>query len=1013
MPARSLKYRTLLVSFLAALLFGWPANLCAQQTPRYGLSVNEGLLQASVYAIHQDAQGFMWLGTGNGLNRFDGLRFRDFTYRLQDTSSRNFPGKIVHGGFIAGPPAQLFFLVDDKLVAMNTATERFRTVRRGGYQLGCSALIGLGEGHLWLFHKGRIERVDTASGKAQQVLGPAPENGVNRLDYGFSFLKNNTVWHYTEGRGYAEPLPLPAGITASARWAPQEILLGSPDSLYLLHLTRGQFRRFPKSMRGAIKQLCPLKEGSAVLIDANCHAWVLFEEKGTLQASRLQREGGKPEGCNLTAALQDRSGAIWLAQESGGLHVYSLTESRFRSWQPAEGPNGENLMAKSLYNTPQGLLTGTFRRGLYRVDMTSGNSEKIGLPAGYENQINSFIKQDHAGRLWSNAGGQLLQLNLSQKRAVAKAPPFTLLGKPKEETSLYSFCEVAPDHYWLGTIEGVWEMRQSAGGLFQKQALFPQTPQLGGFIYALENSPEGDLYVGKSAGGFVRLQPDAAGNYRVVDAGLPATTIRHFHFDTLHHLVWMATDAGVVAYQPGSKNYQVLDDRAGLHNKTVYAILSTNNQRFWLSTNGGLSCLDARFEGVRLTGSRFTAYTVKDGLQSNEFNTGAYCNSGDSLLFFGGLEGVNQLRPTDPLSNALPPPVQLVEVRVNNVAVNRDTVPHALQYLQLPYRQNDLSFQFAALDFLQPGTNEFSFFLEGYDQDWQYAGTVAEARYHSLPAGHYTLWLRASNNNKVWSRPAKKLHVFIHPPFWETVLFKTALALVALLLGLLLLRSVVRRRVQKRLREWEKLQAVNEERNRIHRDMHDDLGSGLSRISLLSELEAQKHVQLGNTPARVQQIAQIARGLTEKMGAIIWMLQPKNDTLDALAAYLQEYLYRIGEEMGIETEVHFPEQVPTLPIKNAQRRCVLLVTQEAINNALKYARATTLSLTLELAKEGKEGFWFTFQDNGEGFKRDTQKGSLDGGNGLKNMQERTEQGGGFFELQTAPGAGCTLTYGWK
>ncbi len=985
----------------------------AQQLPQYEINVNEGLLQASVYAIHQDAQGFMWLGTGNGLNRFDGLRFRDFTYRLQDTSSRNFPGKIVHGGFITGSPAQLFFLVDGNLVAMNTTTERFRVVRKGGYILGTSYLIGFLEGNLWLVKDGHLERVDTASGAMQLVKAPAPEGGISLLSNAFFYLRNDSLWQYKAGRGFFLSTPLPAGITASIKWTSEELLLANADSLYLYNVAKKTLRGFPKVAKGKPGQLRPLTDRSALLTDADCQAWVVFEESGQLRSKRLQREGGRPEGCNLTVALRDRSGGIWLSQESGGLRIYTLTENMFRNWQPPEGPGGENLMAKSIYNTPQGLLTGTFSRGMYLTDFTNGTFQKISLPAGTETQINSFIKPDHLGRLWSNAGGQLLQINLPKKQAVPIGSTFELAGKPRGQNAIYSFCEVAPDRYWVGTFRGVWEMHQSADGQFHKEPLFPQTPLLQGFIYALEKAPEGDLYVGKSAGGFVRLQRDAAGKCTVIDHGLAATTIRHFHFDTLHHLVWMATDAGVVAYNPATKGYQVLDDRAGLRNKTVYAVLSTNNQRFWLSTNGGLSALDAQFKGRQLTGSRFTAYTVKDGLQSNEFNTGAYHNSGDSLFFFGGLEGVNQLRPASPLYNALPPPVQLVEVRVNNVALEDDTATHARRYLPLSYKQNNLSFQFAALDFLRPGANEFSFFLEGYDDAWQHAGTVAEARYHSLPAGHYTLWLRASNNDKVWSQPAKKLHIFIQPPFWETVLFKTAVVLSALLLVFLLLRNLVRRRVQRRLREWEKLQAVNEERNRIHRDMHDDLGSGLSRISLLSELAAQKLAQSGGAPARVQQIAQIARGLTEKMGAIIWMLQPKNDTLDALAAYLQEYLYRIGEEMGVETEVHFPEGVPATPIQNAQRRCVLLVTQEAINNALKYAEASTLSLSLLLPAEKKGAFVFTFRDNGKGFDANALPERAGGGNGLKNMQERLEQMGGYFHLQTASGAGCKIVYGWK
>jgi signal transduction histidine kinase len=354
----------------------------------------------------------------------------------------------------------------------------------------------------------------------------------------------------------------------------------------------------------------------------------------------------------------------------------------------------------------------------------------------------------------------------------------------------------------------------------------------------------------------------------------------------------------------------------------------------------------------------------------------------------------------------------LTAVAVNEKPFASETSAPRLGALELPHDKNTLAIRFAALEYTQPISAYYSYKLEGFEDGWTKPNRVPEARYAGLPPGRYTFLLRVANADGVWGPRPLTLPIAILPPWWATWWARIG-ALLLLAGGVALgIRQYVASRVRQRLREIEKEKAVNDERLRISRDMHDELGSGLTKIALLSEVTKQKmsRAQDDRDTGMLEQITATSRRLTEKMGEIIWTLNPAADTLDNLAAYLQEYLSDLGDGLAVGIAVRMPENVPSTRLSNRQRQQILLVTKEAVNNAIKHAHASQITVSLVLA-EGAAAFKVV--DDGAGFISAEPSELAGKRNGLGNMVVRMKSIDGWCRIHTTPGGGTVVDYGIK
>ncbi|HEX7846108.1 MAG TPA: triple tyrosine motif-containing protein, partial [Chitinophagaceae bacterium] len=429
----------------------------------------------------------------------------------------------------------------------------------------------------------------------------------------------------------------------------------------------------------------------------------------------------------------------------------------------------------------------------------------------------------------------------------------------------------------------------------------------------------------------------------------------------------------------------------GLPNDVVYGILPDNANNLWMSTNKGLSCFN-------LAKQSFKNYEEKDGLQSNEFNHGVYLRTKEGILFFGGVGGYNYFDPATISSNPIAPKVVITDLRIKNQTVNANEPGSPLKnavYLEkkivLPYSDNMITFEFAALDFMAPDMNQYQFRLEGFDKDWINAGNTNAATYTNLDPGTYTFRVKGSNKDGVWNEEGALILLIIKPPWYATWWFRTiaALLIIAVIYGI----------YRYRLNQVLKLQAI---RNSIARDLHDEIGSNLSNISIFSEVAQQQKGVDTETAPMLKKINEFARVSMTSMSDIVWMINARNDSFENIISRMRSLAAEILEAKNCNLHLNFDEHLNYLSLSMEQRKNFYLIYKEAINNVVKYANCK--NVWVDLHRKGN-CIELIVKDDGIGFDTSVQNK----GNGLYNMHKRAETLNGKLKIESRQGEGTTVS----
>jgi signal transduction histidine kinase len=459
--------------------------------------------------------------------------------------------------------------------------------------------------------------------------------------------------------------------------------------------------------------------------------------------------------------------------------------------------------------------------------------------------------------------------------------------------------------------------------------------------------------------------------------------------------LWISSGVGLISYNIRTQKIETYTQANGMANTYAYGVLQDKAGNLWVSTNGGLSC----FDRAKRT---FQNYTANDGLQNNEFNTASYYKSKKGILYFGGIKGFNWFDPETFYKGMHHPAVAITAILVDDKPYFKNTGYLNTHYIQLPYDKNSLAISFAALDYTMPAANKISYMLGNWDNKWVTTANK-NVRYAKLLPGKYKFMVKAANGDGVWSK-VQYMDIYIKAPFWQQGWFYV----MALMCGAGIIIYVTwllsQIKTKRRLQQLEKQHAIDAERNRIGRDMHDEIGSGLTHIALLSELIQTQHKTELAIKADVGNISAAARKLITNMSEIIWALNPYNDTLENLLAYTREQMQQHFQPFEMVLEIDFPDAIPDLTLTNEQRRNLYLVTKEGLNNAMKHANAGLISLSFKAANDHLH---FEVTDNGPGLP---EAGSRLNCNGLKNMRKRMEDIGGTIAWQNNKTCGLTVLY---
>jgi signal transduction histidine kinase len=329
--------------------------------------------------------------------------------------------------------------------------------------------------------------------------------------------------------------------------------------------------------------------------------------------------------------------------------------------------------------------------------------------------------------------------------------------------------------------------------------------------------------------------------------------------------------------------------------------------------------------------------------------------------------------------------------------------------LQIPPGKHQYDFHYTALSFAAPDKVRFRYKLEGLDEGWIEADGKRFAHYGPLRPGKYRFQVIACNNDGIWNEAGSAINLKVLPHFWETWWFDVLLTVIIVAAIIGAVRFAVTRNLRIKLDQLKQQRAIERERERIAKDIHDDLGAGLTQILLQSALarrEPQEQIQ-----AHLVQISGTALELVGAMDEIVWAINPENDNLDGLVTYVGKYVQEYVTQAGLRCRLDLPAQLPALVLSAEVRHNLFLAVKEALNNAIKHARASEICFLLKMQPSG---FSFIIKDDGRGFVPGAMEtpaadsGRVSSGHGLRNLIHRLEKIGGTCTIRSEPGKGTEV-----
>jgi signal transduction histidine kinase/ligand-binding sensor domain-containing protein len=990
---------------LLLLLVLFTQNVSAQSVLRLQhITLQDGLSQSSVYSILQDSHGFMWFGTGDGLDRYDGKEFIIYKSRIDDTSSSHLRDRNLNSALFEDKTYRLWMASDagpsffdprlgySKVVfnrycsasAMDSTSFWLTMPYAGLLRITLNDLnshiypvndhfqndttkacvansMVVTRDRIWVADNAGLLLFDKNTGKDQRVLVNDRFYCVNMLHDGHLILCSEAgVYLYDTGSKSAEFIPV------------EKTFAGKKASWF----------RLAEDVTANCVYIGAGNGGAICRLNLATHKYELLEFQNS----------------SIACLFIDRSQNLWVGTDGDGIYKLDVKQPKFKCYSPGmpfATDRAEGLMIKSIFRDDSGMVwMGSYSKGLLKYDPFLRKEIKVKLSFPTENKLICTIFKDSSARLLVTAGDAIAWLDPRTGRELKQVKLPRCPGLCVYPPDISSLVEWKDHHYLIATNIGLFEYTDIPGN----EKLF-HVKKLSVWIYNLTNEGNGIVDVGRRDG-YSRIRITGDTTINILDEGFKAIATRHFYKSSSAPILWMATEKGLIAYDEATKKYQVFEESAGLANSCIYGILAESDSSLWVSTNKGLSNVRVLYGRDAVSKAQFTNYTSKDGLQSDEFNTGAYYQGKDGTLFFGGIAGINWFRPDAIKPNPYKAIPAIAAIFINDRLTAQDTAAYA-RAMVLPFDRNTISFSLRALEFTNQEQNQFAYKLEGLDKDWVYTAND-KVRYSGVPPGAYTFLLKAANNDHTWNEEPLRLSIIIHPPYWQTWWFRTLIFVIVLFTVFLLARYYTRQKIKEKTRELEKQQVIYLERLRISKDVHDDLGSGLSKISLMAAI-AQKKV-MGNATLSndIRHISSVSKELVDNMRDLVWVLNPDNTTLEQLVSRLREYCSDYLENMPLDVQLDFPDQVPPMRISREAQRNIFLTVKEAVNNSIKHADAGGIKILLSLCA-GRMNICVV--DNGRGFDMGHLKGS---GNGLRNMRQRIESIGGHFAVSSAPSASTRI-----
>lgn len=803
--------------FLSALLAFLLIFFCAEaQTSSVRFrhyTTNDGLSQSNVTCIVQDKQGFMWFGTQDGLNLFDGYSFT--VYRNESDKTNTLSDSYIRALHVDRNGRIWIGTDNGGLCIFNKKTGNFATFR---YSKNDPKSLS-------------NDRVTCITEDATGTIWVGTDGGLNRFN-----PRDRTFIRFHNKTGVSTSLSNDLVRDVLVDKSGQVWVATFGGGLNRLDTTTQTFRHFKyiptvanSLSHNNLKKLC---------LDAQGRLWIATEGGGLNLLNldqhtftRFQNNPSVPTSIghnDLNSLGEDAQGNLWIGTENGGLSVLNKNRTAFTRYLYDENnPDAINDgSVHAIYRSQGGSMWfGTYNGGINFLDHEPVKFElyqkTLNKPDGLNNNNVMSMLEDQQGNLWigTDGGG----LNIMEKGTNRFLHYKNNPADPKTIGSnfIMSVFQDSDQDIWVGTYKGGLSWRPKNSSTF---STFKKTNTITGLshesVCAIIEGKKGEIWFGtlgsgisrydKKTGKFTHFRPDPAKPGSLSEGAISSLLYDHngrlwvgteggglnlFHPNTgtftayqhnpaipgslSHDLVislfedakgqlWVGTNGGLNLFNPKNQSFTAFRQKHGLPNEIIQAISSDRQGDIWLSTNKGISRLNLK---TRI----FRNYDVGDGLQPNHFNRMSVYKGAHGKLYFGGVKGMNAFYPDSLRDNPYVPPVFITNFLVFDKPVLTES-----NRITLPYKQNTIAFEFAALNYSTPEKNQYAYKLEGFDKDWNFKGNKRVATYTNLDPGLYTFMVKGSNNDGIWNEKAVTFRIIIKHPFWQTWWFGALMAIAFL-----------------------------------------------------------------------------------------------------------------------------------------------------------------------------------------------------------------------------------------
>jgi len=1014
------------------------------------ISPEEGLSQSLVSSICQDVTGFMWFGTHDGLNRYDGNSVRIFENEISDPESIS-NNQIEY--LLRDLKNNLWIGCNDEFISLyDKYREKFINIPlnlNNNTSAKANNISGMSEDHfgnIWIAaHGGGLIKFDSKTMtsvrfcKETDMTGNFSSNSIMCIyadrsgniiagtrDKGLILIKQiSSDVCSVELTGKINDKLINNDIKFFFEGPENNIWVGTRLGLKKFNVNKKIFEdyRFGGNFSEKIKS----EHVTCMCEDKNTNIWIgtrnnglyYFDLSKDVSENFMQNKTDKYSVSNDTilSLYCDNSNVMWAGTLGGGVCRTDCSAKKFYHIpfvKDSDDGHEANIIMCFAEDDKNNLWVGTLLSGVFKINKKTGHTKSFkdkDDSTGFKGKSVFAILHDNE-KVWigANAGGLNMYDPVSEKltnfkNAENNAADVYSLMKGSDTNRNYIYCGTS--------YSGIWKFNK----VTEKFEKFSNSDSdkfhiSSNQIRTMITDSSGKIWAGTITNGVnVFDEKNQTVEYFTYTAensgGIPDKHIKVI-LEEDENTLWLGTQfSGICRFDKSGKNIKTFSVKDGLSNNIVQGMLNDNTENIWISTNNGLNKFNK-------TTGEFRKYYREDGLQSNEFNDGAFFRSEDGTFYFGGVNGYNYFKPDEITDNEYIPEIVITDIKLFNESLSINDSNLFLKRsaiytdsLDLTYRESVLSFEFAALVFNNPGKNQYAYMMEGFDKDWIYCGKKHEATYTNLDPGRYTFRVKGSKNDGIWNEKGSSLEITISPPFWKTWWFKSLGAAAGFAATGLTYKQKLNKINKEKLYQEEfsrkLIESQETERKKIAGELHHTIAHDVLLTKNKALIALKNPEDNENLSKAINEISDLASETLKDIREISYNLHPHQLERLGFTKAINSILndFSKSTDISLESELHSVNDI----LDKQNEIIIFRIIQECLNNVMKHSgadKAEVKVLNLE------EGILINVIDNGIGFDEKEKQLGKSYGIGLSSISERVKYLNGDLKIISEPGSGTAV-----